>query len=92
MFIINCQQCDTTYLLSDSVVESRHATSSGIIGYVKCPEGHRMVQILPDAYPKPPPPTGSAGSARRNLSLAEKRNQRLPAWSTQVDACGVFPG
>lgn len=56
MFIINCDPCDSTYLLSDSVVESRHSTSKGMIGYVKCPEGHRMVDVLPDGYPKPPPP------------------------------------
>ena len=56
MIVANCGLCETTYLLSESVVESRHVTSNGIIAYVKCPEGHRAVHVLPDAYPKPMPP------------------------------------
>ncbi len=56
MFSIDCGWCGATHLLPESNIESKHLTSQGIVGYVKCPAGHLMVHLFRDSYPSPPPP------------------------------------
>lgn len=42
-----CDNCGMAVL--DSVIESAHYTSDGVVRYRRCPCGHRWVELVPFA-------------------------------------------
>ena len=55
-FILYCRHCEAQQLIPHSNVESKHRTSEGVVGYVRCGFGHLVIHQFAAAYPKPKPP------------------------------------
>jgi len=53
---VHCVRCATTYLTTDTRIESVHRSAEGMVGYARCIAGHLTLHRLEEAYPKPPPP------------------------------------
>lgn len=65
MFIIDCPTCEAQHLVTNTHIESIHRTSEGMVGYVRCANGHTVLHRFADAYPKPKPPASVIEFAER---------------------------
>jgi len=67
MFIIDCRYCSTQHLVTNAHIQSTHRTSEGMVGYVRCAQGHTVIHRFTNPYPKPKPPA-SVLALRANQS------------------------
>lgn len=70
-----CRHCEALQLIPESHIESKHRTSDGLVGYVRCAIGHLVIHQFAEAYQKPEPPA-SVIALRAQLAASDSTGER----------------
>lgn len=82
MVIIHCPTCDAQHLVANDHIMSKHRTSDGVVGYVRCAAGHTLIHQFTEAYPKPKPPASVIALRQQLATNAGATKTAAPARRT----------
>lgn len=87
--VVFCRTCAVEHAIEDTRTESTHRSAEGLVGYVRCPQGHLTIHLFAEAYPKPPPPASVVALRARLAAERRTSEPEIAATVTYLDLRGT---